>query len=237
MKPRILLMEDELDFRRTLAMNLELEGYSVTQAINGKEALTMFNSEHFDLCILDVMVPEISGITVCEHIRLKEERVPVLFLSSLSATQEKINGLKIGADDYVAKPVHIEELLLKIQRLLRKGYWIEEGRKAEVNDSHVYKFGNNQVNLSTYEATGAIGKFNLTKKEADLIRFFFEHPNELLTRERILHSVWGYKVYPNSRSIDNFILFLRQKFEEDTRNPIFFRSVRGAGYRFTPKGY
>ena len=237
MKPRILLMEDELNFRRTLAMNLELEGYAVSQAVSGKEALSMFNAQHFDLCILDVMVPEISGITVCEHIRLKEERVPVLFLSSLSATQEKINGLKIGADDYVAKPVHIEELLLKIQRLIRKGYWIEEGQKAEVNESNLYKFGNNSVNLSTFEAKGVIGNFNLTKKEADLIRFFFEHPNELLTRERILHSVWGYKVYPNSRSIDNFILFLRQKFEEDTRNPIFFRSVRGAGYRFTPKGY
>lgn len=237
MKPRILLMEDELDFRRTLAMNLELEGFAVAQAVNGREALQMFNSEHFDLCILDVMVPEISGITVCEHIRLKQERIPVLFLSSLAASQEKVRGLKIGADDYVPKPVHIEELLLKINRLIRKGYWIDENQKAEVNDSLIYTFGNNSVNLATYEAKGVIGEFSLTKKEADLMRLFFEHPNELMTRERILHSVWGYKVYPNSRSIDNFVLFLRQKFEVDTRNPIYFRSVRGAGYRFTPKGY
>jgi len=237
MKPRILLMEDELDFRRTLAMNLELEGFTVEQAVNGREALNMFNSQHFDLCILDVMVPEISGITVCEHIRLKHERMPVLFLSSLSSTQEKVAGLKTGADDYVAKPVHVEELLLKINRLIRKGYWIDENLKTEVNDSLLYSFGENFVNLATYEAHGAIGDFSLTKKEAELMRLFFEHPNELLTRERILHSVWGYKVYPSTRSIDNFVLFLRQKFEKDSKNPIYFRSVRGAGYRFTPKGF
>ncbi|MHB1277090.1 MAG: response regulator transcription factor [Bacteroidia bacterium] len=236
MKPRILLMEDEPDFRRMLAMNLELEGYTVSEAENGLEAIRLFESEHFDLCLLDVMVPHVSGLNVCERIRLHQEKIPVLFLSALNATQDRVNGLRRGADDYVAKPFHLEELYIKINRLIRKGYWLDEGMKSDVADSSVFRFGENQVDLSSYEARGIAGNFLLTRKEADLLRLFFEHPNEILSRERILHTVWGYNIFPSTRSIDNFVLFLRQKFEADSKNPQYFRAVRGVGYRFTPKG-
>lgn len=237
MKPRILLLEDDAEFRRILAVNLELEGYLVSEAANGMDAIALFESEHFDLCLLDVMVPRVNGLAVCERIRLKHEKIPVLFLSALNATQDRVNGLRIGADDYLAKPFHLEELYIKINRLIRKGYWLDESSKSVVQDSQVFSFGDNRVDLSSYEAFGVVvGEFTLTKKEADLMRLFFEHPNEILTRERILHTVWGYSVFPNTRSIDNFVLFLRQKFELDTRNPIFFRAIRGVGYRFTPDG-
>lgn len=236
MKPRILLLEDEAEFRNMLSMNLALEGYSVSEASNGIEAIHLFESEHFDLCLLDVMVPNINGLHVCERIRLKQEKIPVLFLSALNATQDRVNGLRRGADDYVAKPFHLEELYIKIERLIRKGYWLDEGTKSGVSDSQVFRFGENQVDLVRYEAKSISGNFSLTRKEADLLRLFFEHPNEILTRERILHTVWGYNVFPNTRSIDNFVLFLRQKFEADSKNPQYFRAVRGVGYRFTPKG-
>ncbi|MBI1222758.1 MAG: response regulator [Bacteroidetes bacterium] len=236
MKPRILLMEDKAEFRATLAMNLQLEGYVVKEASDGREALEIFDSEHFDLCILDVMVPEISGHQVCERIRLKEEKLPIIFLSAMTMTQDRINGLKCGADDYVVKPFHLEELLLKVERHLRKGIWMENPQSSYSSDEKQFFFGENEVNFDTYEGQGAQGTFTLTKKEADLLKLFFDHPNEILSRERILHTVWGYNVYPHSRSVDNFVLFLRQKFEHDTKNPLFFRSVRGAGYRFTPDG-
>lgn len=236
MKPRILLLEDEIDFRRMLCTNLELEGYTVSEVGNGKDALRLFDSEHFDLCLLDVMVPDVNGLHVCERIRMKQEKMPVLFLSALNATQDRVNGLRTGADDYVAKPFHLEELYIKIDRLIRKGYWLDEGKRSSVAESQVFEFGENHVDFSSHEARGVEGKFLLTRKEADLLRLFFEHPNEILSRERILHAVWGYNVFPNTRSIDNFVLFLRQRFEPDTKNPLYFKAVRGVGYRFTPKG-
>ncbi|MDX5320641.1 MAG: response regulator transcription factor [Bacteroidota bacterium] len=236
MKPRILLMEDQPDYRATLAMNLKLEGYSVFEVGTGREALELFENQHFDLCILDVMVPGINGLEVCERIRIQAEKIPLLFISAMTMTEDRLNGLRRGADDYVVKPFHLEELLIKIDRLLRKGFWIEEHPSPSSAENEIHYFGDNFVNFQSYEAKGIQGIFSMTKKEADLMRLFIDHPNEVLTRERILHSVWGYNVFTNSRSIDNFVLFLRQKFESDPKNPIYFRGVRGAGYRFTPKG-
>lgn len=236
MKPRILLMEDKVDFRTTLAMNLKLEGYLVKEAGSGMEALDLFDAEHFDLCLLDVMVPGVDGLQVCERIRVKNQKTPIVFLSAMSMSQDRINGLRSGADDYIAKPFHLEELLMKLDRNLKKNYWMTETHKPGVQEGNVQVFGDNQVDLSAYEAKGIDGTFTLTRKEAELLSLFFSHPNEILSRERILNAVWGYSVYPNTRSVDNFILFLRQKFEPDPKNPRFFKAVRGAGYRFTPDG-
>lgn len=236
MKPRILLMEDEANFRQTLAVNLELEGYAVRQACDGKQAMSLFDSEHFDLCILDVMVPEVNGLHVCEHIRVNREKVPILFLSALNMTQDRLNGLRSGADDYVGKPFHLEELLIKVSRLIRKGSWIEKASKSEAPVDEVFSFGENKINLRSYEAVGVEGGFTLTKKEADLMRLFIEHPNEVIGRERMLNVIWGYTVYPYSRSIDNFLLNLRNKFEPNKKAPVYFHSIRGVGYRFTPDG-
>src|SRR5687768_14037803 len=120
MKPRILLLEDEPAYRRTLAMNLELEGYLVVEAENGAKAMKLFSEEHFDLCLLDVMVPEVSGHSVCEHIRLNKEHIPILFISALNMPSDRVQGLKHGADDYIAKPFNLEELFLKVDRLIKK---------------------------------------------------------------------------------------------------------------------
>ncbi len=231
MKPRILLLEDVETLRNTLSLNLELEGYTVEQAGNGREALNMFDNAHYDLLLLDVMVPDINGHQVCEHIRVRDQHIPILFLSALNLSSDRIKGLKHGADDYLAKPIDIEELFLKVERLLRKVDWFQKKIHHATSE---FTFGQNSVNFETYEAMGSEGRFMLTKKEAALMRYFCENANEVLPRERILHSVWGYSAYPNSRSIDNFVLFLRQKFEADTANPRHFISIRGVGYRFAP---
>lgn len=228
-------MEDEASYRRTLAMNLELEGYHVKEAGDGPKAMQYFSEEHFDLCLLDVMVPEISGLHVCEHIRLNKEHVPILFISALNMPSDRVQGLKSGADDYIAKPFNLEELFLKVDRLIKKGHLLSDTYKREKkNGEAVFQFGENRVNFDTYKASGAIGDFLMTKKEADLMRLFYDNQNEVLDRERILHTVWGYSVFPNTRSIDNFVLFLRQKFEKDSKNPQHFKAIRGVGYRFTP---
>jgi len=232
MKPRILLLEDEETLRQGLTMNLELENYSVHPVTTGPEAIQAFKEEAFDLCILDVMVPEIDGMGVCENIRNQDENIPVLFLSALGHPDHRIKGLKTGADDYVTKPFNLQELLLKVEKLIQKS----DKLKGDLeHHTSTLSFGPNAINFNNYEATGIEGSFSLTKKEAALMKLFADNPDEVISRERILHAVWGYSVYPNTRTIDNFVLVLRKKFEPDLKNPQFFKSVRGVGYRFSPQ--
>jgi two-component system alkaline phosphatase synthesis response regulator PhoP len=231
MKKRILVLEDEENIRSMLQLNLELEGYVVCALQNGQEAVTRFGEEKFDLCILDIMVPQISGISVCEHIRIRDEDIPVLFLSAKNNPNDRVEGLKAGADDYISKPFELEELLLKVKRLLKKRIRAEAKAAGKKNDE-VF-FGKNVINFERYEACGVRGSFRLTKKEAALMKLFIEHPDEVISREKILHTVWGYSVYPSTRTIDNFILSLRKNFEENIKKPKHFHSLRGIGYRFT----
>jgi two-component system alkaline phosphatase synthesis response regulator PhoP len=224
---RILLVEDEEHIRETLRLNLELDGFEVVVADNGRTALQYFRGQHFDLFLVDVMLPEVDGFQLVEQIRLRNAEVPILMLTAKDTSQDRVNGLRRGADDYVTKPFHLEELLLRIHKLLRRA------NKPGLETGDVVRFGSNEVNFKTYEAKSANGVFQLTKKEAMLLKLLIERKNEVVSRQQILQAVWGYDVYPSTRTIDNFILSFRKYFEPDQRNPVYFHSIRGVGYRFS----
>lgn len=230
-KLSILLVEDEENLQDALKLNFELEGYEVTSAYDGIQALKAVDNEYFDLIILDVMLPELDGISVCENIRLKNTEVPILMLSARNQSGDRVLGLKKGADDYLTKPFNLEELLLRVNLLINKSQRIS----AKETVTSEYVFGKNMINFKSLECTTKDGdKVALTKKEAMLLKLLIENKNEVVTREKILQSVWGYNVYPTTRTVDNFILNFRRYFEKDSRNPQYFHSVRGIGYKFTP---
>jgi two-component system, OmpR family, alkaline phosphatase synthesis response regulator PhoP len=228
---RLLLVEDEEHIRNLLEMNLEMEGYEVVCAQNGKDALELFRTQHFDLIILDIMLPGLDGIAVCEQIRLRDTDVPIIFLTAKDTAEERVEGLKKGGDDYLVKPFDLEELMIRISNLLKRS----TGGKQDPGKS-VYKFGDYEVNFKNYEAKTNQGRVNLTKKEARLLKLLIDRKNEVVSRNQILQSVWGYDVYPSTRTIDNFILSFRKYFEPDPKNPRFFISVRGIGYKFVAPG-
>jgi len=227
MKKRILLLEDEKHLAETLKLNLELEGYHATVVGDGEVAIARFKEEKFDLAILDIMVPSIDGIGVAESIRLTNTKIPILFLSAKGSASDRIIGLKKGGDDYISKPFNLEELLLRIKKLLIRNE--VEPIKTNFNE---YSFGSNYINFDSYEAKGPNGDFALTKKESLLLKLLIENKNEVVSREKILQTVWGYSVYPSTRTIDNFVLAFRKYFEIDPKNPIHFKSLRGVGYKF-----
>ena len=229
-RANILLVEDEENLHEALKLNLELEGYEITSAYDGNEALKAVKDEYFDLMILDVMLPHVDGITVAETIRLSNTELPILILSAKNTSADRVLGLKKGADDYMVKPFNLEELLLRVEKLIRKNKQLQD----KENIGETYQFGNNIIDFKAQTATTFSKEMiELSKKEAMLLKLLIENKNEVVTREKILQSVWGYNVYPTTRTIDNFILSFRKYFEKDTRNPQFFHSVRGVGYKYS----
>jgi len=229
-KASILVVEDEEHLHEALKLNLELEGYEVTSAYNGADALKAVQNEYFDLIIMDIMLPGIDGISVTENIRVQQNEVPILILSAKNTSADRVLGLRKGADDYLTKPFNLEELLLRVEKL------IEKNKKIQVKETlgDVYEFGKNKIDFKAQEAITWNGeKVDLSKKEAMLLKLLIENKNDVVTREKILQMVWGYNVYPTTRTIDNFILSFRKYFEEDPRNPKYFHSVRGMGYKYT----
>ncbi len=229
MSKRILLVEDEPSLLDLIKLNLELDNNKVIAIKDGTEAIQRFKSEQFDLVILDIMIPGIDGLTVCENIRLKNNEVPILFLSAKSTAEDRIAGLRKGADDYLTKPFNLEELQLRVNNLLNR-----KGNTPQTNNLNLreFTFGNNYINFESYKARGVAGEFSLTKKEVLLLKLLIENKNEVVSRERILNTVWGYSVYPSTRTIDNFILSFRKYFEIDPKNPMYIQAIRGVGYRF-----
>jgi two-component system alkaline phosphatase synthesis response regulator PhoP len=229
-KISILLVEDEENLQEALKLNLELEGYEVTSSYDGASAIKSFQAEHFDLIILDVMLPELDGISVCETIRLTNPSIPILILSAKNSSADRVLGLKKGADDYLTKPFNLEELLLRVDKLIRKS----EQMAARSPLPDIYAFGENKIDFKALEGSNKNQeKILLSKKEAMLLKLLIENKNEVVPREKILQTVWGYNVYPTTRTIDNFILSFRKYFESDSRHPQHFHSVRGIGYKFT----
>ena len=225
---RICVIEDELSLSELIKMNLELEGYFVEVITHGTEAfLRAFEMTKFDLVVLDVMLPEVSGLTICKEIR-KYSRVPVLFLSAKGTTQDRIVGLKLGANDYLPKPFDLEELLLKVQILVTG---VEEEMEVPLS---IMTIGNFQVDFSTFEVMNLQTKsiHTLTKREIELLDFFNKKVGLVVSREEILDALWGNDQFPTSRTIDNYILGFRKLFENDPKNPQFFHSIRGVGYKF-----
>ena len=219
---KILLVEDEESLINVLELNLEIENYAVSIARDGEEALEKFNKS-FDLVILDVMLPKLSGFDVCEKIR-QSSQVPIIFTSAKGTSTDRITGLKLGADDYLVKPFNLEELLLRIGILINRNH--PEGSIEN------FSFGSNEINFKTYEIVGNNGKEVISKREMELLKLLISRQNEVVSRNEILDKVWGKDNFPTTRTIDNYILSFRKYFEKDPRNPEFFKSLRGVGYKF-----
>jgi two-component system alkaline phosphatase synthesis response regulator PhoP len=228
MTDSLLLIEDEKNLLSVIKLNLEMEGYAVTAFDNGETAWQKFSGPRYSLIILDVMLPGMDGFELCRNIRKVDKHTPILFLTARGDAEDRINGLKLGADDYLVKPFHLEELLLRVKALLRRSSALPEKEKEE------YAFGGNTINFLNYEIQTARGiKHQLSKREVELLKLLIEHTNEVVTRDLILEKVWGYETIPSTRTVDNYIVSFRKYFEEDPKNPRYFHSIRGVGYKFT----
>ena len=232
MASRVLIVEDEKHLAEALAHNLKFEGYETVVVGDGESALERIAGEDFDLVVLDIMLPGISGLDVCERLREAGNRLPVLFLTARTTDADRIEGLRHGGDDYMTKPFLLEELALRIKGILRRQEWYQ----TPVAERGIFKFGPNEVNFRTFKAKGPRGEVKLTEKECMLMKLLVERQGQVVARELILERVWGYRYGSSSRTIDNFIVRLRRYFETDPRRPKYIHSVRGVGYRFTPEG-
>lgn len=230
---RILVVEDEPELAAGIHENLIAEGYESEIATDGHNGLEAARRGNYDLLILDVMLPRQDGFSVCRQLRREANNVPVLFLTAKAEPEDRIRGLQEGGDDYVTKPFHLQELLLRVAAILRRNRWYG---KSTLDDP-VVRFGDNEVDFRSYQGMAGDGKeHTLTHKEALILRLLAERPGEVISRDEILDVVWGYDEFPSSRTVDNFIMRLRRRFETDHRHPRFFHTVHGAGYRFTPDG-
>lgn len=228
---RVLLVEDEVNLSKLIKLNLELEGYEVDHAANGATALANIDEAHYDIVLLDLMLPKVSGMEVLAAIRLKNEQLPVIIVSAKDTSTDRINGLKHGADDYLTKPFEIEELVLRLKKLLDRSV-LQSQAAPETIQTELYKFGSNSINFKTFIATNASKSFELSQKEYLILKYLISKKNEVVSRQELLKAVWGYDVYPTTRTIDNFISTLRKYFESDIKEPKYLKSVRGVGYRF-----
>ncbi len=224
---KILLAEDEENLLQVIKLNLEMEGYSLTTVVNGKDALLEAKKNGFDLLILDVMMPGINGFDVCKEFRKSNTETPVLFLTARGSGEDRVTGLKIGADDYLVKPFNLEELLLRVKILLGRN------KKTQIV-AEDYSFGEFKINFKTYEIFEKDKKIaELGNREIQLLKLLIDKENQVVSREEILDLIWGEDTFPTSRTIDNYILIFRKYFEKNPREPRYFHSVRGVGYKFT----
>ena len=231
-KANILIVEDEENILDAIKLNLELEDYQVEEVDDGANAVKVFQEHNFDLVILDVMLPNKSGFDICREIREINSSIPILFLTAKDTGTDKIKGLKLGADDYLTKPFNLEELLLRVNNLLIR--FGKASRENTESNQVEYFFGENYINFKTFEAKGVDGKkIELSKKEISLLKLLMDKKGEVVSRDEILDKVWGKDQYPTTRTIDNFILAFRKYFEKNPKNPQFFHSVWGVGYKFT----
>ena len=225
----ILLVEDDESIQELIEKFLINNSYIVSKVNNIEEAKKLINFFIFDLIILDVMLPEMNGFDICESIRLENSKVPILFLTAKSSNEDKLTGLRI-ADDYLTKPFNLKELMLRVQNLISRTQNEEESDKK----NKLFIAGCN-VDLKSFVIQNSEGDdFTLTHKQIKLLKLFIEKKDQVISRQEILEKVWGYDVYPSSRTIDNFILLFRKVFEKNLPSSTYFKSVRGVGYKFTP---
>ena len=226
MPHKILIIEDEESLRNTLKLNLELEHYSVETCSNGKDAIEFIKSVKLDLILLDIMMPTISGIDVYKEIRSKGINTPIIFLTAKNNVQDKIEGLKLGADDYITKPFDLEEVLLRINLALKRNIV-----KSGLLD--VFKFGDCEINFLTFQIIAIDGKQEtLSKREMAFLKMLVDNINNVVSRDEILDKLWTKDESPSSRTIDNYILNFRKLFEINPKEPVHFLSLRGVGYKF-----
>ena len=222
--PRILIVDDEPEMVRGLEDNLEFEGYQTFTATNGEDALAVAAREAPDLVILDLMMLKMSGWEVCRALRAKGIDVPIIMLTARGEEADRVGGLELGADDYIAKPFSLRELLARVRAVLRR-----PGPRHKVDE---YAFGDVRVRLRGRQVFKAGREVALTRKEFDLLAYLLAHRGEVVTRERLLDDVWGYERFPTTRTVDTHVLRLRRKFEADPDRPQWILTVHGQGYKF-----
>lgn len=234
MKAKILIAEDDANIRIGLIATLESDGYAVTAAADGAQALKLFAQEAFNLVILDVMMPKASGYDVCRELRARGERVPVLFLTAKGEEVDKVVGLKLGADDYVTKPFGVHELLARVEALLRRGRGAIGAGSADTHGlPAVFKFGAAHVDRKRFTAKIVGGEdVALTAKEMKLLELFAARPGEVLTRDNVLNAVWGVDYFGTTRTLDQHVAQLRKKVERVPETPTALITVHGVGYRY-----
>ena len=225
---KIVVVEDEAHLAKGLQFNLEREGYRVTLVDNGQSALDLLGKEEFDLMILDIMLPKVSGLEVARRIRKTNMRFPILMLSAKSTDEDRELGLQAGADDYLTKPFHLPELLLRVKGILRRWEWYKE----PVHDQEVFQFGDMWINFASGKAKGCSGEFYLTAKEALLMKLLVKNKGNIVTREELLEKVWGYDPQTETRTVDNFVARLRKYFEKKPQSPKYIITHREKGYEF-----
>jgi len=229
--PNILVVEDDPHLAAGVVENLRAEGYVVHHVGDGREALEWVRKTHCELIVLDVMLPSMDGLTVCRTLRAEGNNTPVLFLTARGDPQDRIYGLEAGGDDYLAKPFHLHEFLLRVRAILRRWEWYQSASASPA--SAVLRFGGNEVDFRAFKGRSFNGAAQeLTEKEAMILKVLAEKPGEIVSREDLLERVWGYDVFPSTRTVDNFILRLRKRFERDPAEPKHFLTVWGVGYRF-----
>lgn len=231
---RILVTEDDPSLLKMLSMNLKAEGYFVVEAADGVAALEIMRSQKIDAAILDVMLPKLDGFQICTTARVEGYKFPIMFLSAKNSGPERVEGLTLGADDYLGKPFSIEELLLRLARLIQQSIQNEEkGAVGLALDAKKFDIGSGYVEFDKYTIKTHDGaEKRISKRETMLLRLLTSRNGEVVSREEILETVWGYSVYPSTRTIDNYLLAFRKYFEPDPKNPKYFLSVRGVGYKF-----
>ena len=226
MSYKILIIEDEESLRNTLKLNLELEHYDVETCSSGKDAVESVKSFYPDLILLDIMMPTISGIDVYKEVRSRGINTPIIFLTAKNNVHDKIEGLKLGADDYITKPFDLEELLLRINIALKRN-------SVKSISVDVFKFGKCEINFLTFQIIAIDGKEEtLSKREMAFLKMLVDNLNNVVSRDEILDKLWTKDESPSSRTIDNYILNFRKLFEVNPKEPVHFLSLRGVGYKF-----
>lgn len=226
MKKKILIIEDEEDLVKGLKLNLDDEGYEVSWAFNGEDGIRKALEEAPDLILLDIMLPRMNGLDVCRELRQKNVGVPVVMLTAKGDEVDKVVGLEIGADDYMTKPFGIRELLARIKAHLRRE------KREGIKVPNVYAFGEVEIDFSHFKIRRKRKEQDITSLECEMLKYFIVHKGEVVTRDMLLDKIWGYEKFPTTRTIDNHILKLRKKIEENPSHPRYILSVYGEGYRF-----
>jgi phosphate regulon transcriptional regulator PhoB len=229
---KILVVEDEPDIRKLVHYNLAEERFIAVEAEDGEKALKLLRNEKFDLVILDLMLPGVSGIELCKLLRARPEtaRLPILMLTAKASEADRVVGLEMGADDYLTKPFSPRELVARVKAILRRSEMQAAAQTAEV-----YEKGSLKINFATYEVSVRGKPARLTLKEFDLLRFLVQNPNRVLTRDQLLDRVWGGDVYVDPRTVDVHVRRLRKAIEKNDRKPVWVLAVRGVGYKFDEK--
>jgi DNA-binding response OmpR family regulator len=223
---RILIVEDEPDLRKGLEVNLTREGFKVFQAGNGETGISMVIKHNPDLILLDLMMPGMNGIDVCRAIRRRGIETPIIMLTARSDEIDRVVGLEVGADDYVTKPFSVRELVARIRARLRRQ------NRSDTDSLAHYSFGKVELDFERLQAKYDGRSVELTPREFDILRLLIQCRGEVVTRDRLLDEVWGFESFPTTRTVDNFIMKLRKKLEEDPADPKHILSIYGEGYKF-----